>query len=324
MFTNKQTSLSFLGAEKVNYRFSGHETFPCRYAWLPKAFLGIEKKSTLFSIEEDAMVALGVGKNMARAIKFWIQVADVASSVKDGGLTATDFGRALLAKDGFDPFLEDIRTLWLIHWKISSQVNEPLFAWNYLLNNYPHPELNRTEVLQIFKKKSEQLERKLSPVTLEQHFDVFLHTYVPTRSRKGDIQEDNLDCPLVELQLIVKAGERSVDVAGKREPIYVFRWEDKPEITPELFNYCLNEYWRTHFPNEQEISFRDVAFATNSPGQIFKIPEWDVRRRLDSIDKNSNGMFTYVESAALPRVRRNIALEQDLLPLIYKPKAAYA
>lgn len=49
----------------------------------------------------------------------------------------------------------------------------------------------------------------------------FLHTYVPTRGRKGEIQEDNLDCPLVELELIVKGGERELDRAeGKREPMF--------------------------------------------------------------------------------------------------------
>lgn len=324
MYKDQQVPLSFFEQEKVNFRFSGHETFPCRYAWLPKAFLGIEEKSTLFSVDEDAMVNLGVGKNMARAIRFWAQATGVAAPSKDGGLAVTHFGRALLSKNGFDAFLEDARTLWLIHWKLSSHVSEPLFAWNYLLNYWHHPEISRTEVLQVFKKKSEQLERKLSPVTLEQHFDVFLHTYVPTKSRKGEIQEDNLDCPLVELQLIVKTGERIIDDTGKREQIYAFRWEEKPEITQELFAYCLNDYWRMHFPNEQEISFRDVAFSPGSPGQIFKIPEWDIRSRLDDLSKNPNAAFTYVESAALPRIRRNVDFENDFLTPIYKPKAVYA
>jgi hypothetical protein len=324
MFSNKQITLSFLEPERANFRFSGHETFPCRYAWLPKAFLALEENATLFSVEEDAMVKLGVGKNMVRAIRFWVQVAGIAAPAKSGGLKVTDFGRAILSKNGFDPFLEDVRTLWLLHWKLSSHMNEPLFAWNYLLNYWHHPEISRTEVLEIFEKKAEQLGRKLSPVTLEQHFDVFLHTYVPTRSRKGEIQEDNLDCPLVELQLIVKTGERTVDDTGKRETIYAFRWEDKPEITPELFAYCLNEYWRMKFPHEEEISFRDVAFMPGSPGQIFKIPEWDVRRRLDDFNKDSKATFSYVESAALPRIKKVVDFEHDFLTLIYKPKAAYA
>ena len=84
---------------------------------------------------------------------------------------------------------------------------------------------------------------QLSTATIEQHFETFLHTYVPTRGRKGEVMEDNLDCPLVDLELIIKTGERPVDCNGGRgECIYAFRREPKPEITPDLFLYCLNDF----------------------------------------------------------------------------------
>ncbi len=53
-----------------NYKLSGHETFPCRYAWLPKAFGAIQREPKIFSEEELAIVELGVGKNMVHAIRF--------------------------------------------------------------------------------------------------------------------------------------------------------------------------------------------------------------------------------------------------------------
>jgi len=49
----------------ANYRFSGHETFPCRYTWLPKAVRNLSENENLFTDEDEAMVRLGVGKNMA-------------------------------------------------------------------------------------------------------------------------------------------------------------------------------------------------------------------------------------------------------------------
>ena len=55
----------------VQYRISGHESFPCRYAWLPKAVNRVLKKPDVFVDEQQAMVDLGVGKNMVRAIRFW-------------------------------------------------------------------------------------------------------------------------------------------------------------------------------------------------------------------------------------------------------------
>ena len=299
------------------YRISGHETFPCRYTWLPKAFLTIENEPKVFANDESAMVALGVGKNMVRAIRFWAQATGVAESDKRASYSITDFGRAILDEDGFDPYLEDIRTLWLLHWKLSTQVDEPLFAWDFLLNRWQHPEINRTEVLRAFDLETQNLDRKPSPVTLGQHFDTFLHTYVPTRGRKGDIQEDNLDCPLVELELIQEIGERRTDGTGKREPIYAFRRESKAEITAELFVFCLDDFWKRSRPNEKTLTFRDLCVAYGSPGQVFKLPERDLRERLEALEADSSGAFRYEESSSLQQIIRQDFSDRNFLALVY-------
>lgn len=309
-----------------NFKFSGHETFPCRYAWLPKAYLALRATEEVFASEEAAMVTLGLGKNMVRACRFWVQATGVAESA-GGRYELTDFGVALLdPEEGFDPYLEDVRTLWLLHWQLSSGMDEPLFAWDYLLNRWQHPDMTRTAVIEEFIRETQRMERKLSVITLEQHFDTFLHTYVPTRSRKGDVQEDNLDCPLVELELIQKCGERPIDADGKREVIYAFRREAKPEITPELFIYCLNDFWDKRAPNELTLSFREVAVAHGSPGQLFKLPEWDVRERMDAIAEDSGGVFRYQESASQQQVSRSASRPNpaELLASIYAPQEAHA
>ena len=101
-----------------------------------------------------------------------------------------------MGRRGFDPFLEDICTLWLIHWNLSTNVQSPLLAWDYLLNRWQEPDLVRTAVLKGLEKEASKQDEGLSPVTLEQHLDTFLHTYIPTRGRKGEVLEDNLDSPL--------------------------------------------------------------------------------------------------------------------------------
>lgn len=302
-------------------RFSGHETFPCRYSWLPKAYVALKGDRHVFAHEDGAMISLGVGKNMVRAIRFWAQATGLAKAGKDGGYSITSFGRAVFGEKGFDPFLEDVRTLWLIHWRVSTNVEEPLFAWDYLLNRWQHPEITRGAVLRVFRQEADRLERKLSGVTLEQHFDTFLHTYVPTRSRKGDIQEDNLDCPLVELELIQKVGERRGDITGKREPIYAFRREPKQEITAELFAYCVDDFWRRRRGAEQTLTFRDLSVAHGSPGQVFKLPEWDIRERLESLEPDSRGVLRYRESASTEQVLRSGDGDHDFLSAIYQPEA---
>lgn len=308
----------------MNFRFSGHETFSLRYAWLPKAFRAIEKKSTIFIDEDEAMVSLGVGKNMMRSIRFWVQAAGVAKAFT-GRSELTEFGRLLFTE--LDPFLEDRRTLWLIHWKLSSNADDPLFAWDYLLSRWPHPEFNRTEVLRAFEQEAGRLNRRLSTVTLAQHFDTFLHTYVPTRSRKGIVMEDNLDSPLVELELIQKIGERVSGDTGRREPVFAFRREAKPDITSDLFIYCLLDFWNTRYANEKTLTFRDITVAQGSPGQVFKLPEWEIRERLETIGVDSNEQISYRDSASeqkLTRMFEGNVPEKELLSEIYRFETANA
>jgi len=285
----------------AEYRFSGHESFPCRYAWLPKAYRALSDDSSIFSDEEAAIVRLGVGKNMVRAIRFWMQACRIAEPSAIG-YKPTDFGHSLLRPDGFDPYLEDRRTLWLMHWNIATHVAEPLFAWDYLLNRWPHPEFSRSEVVRAFVEEAGRLNRKLSLITLEQHFDVFLHTYVVPRARLPEMQEDNLDCPLVELAIIGNVGERETTHGKRREPIFAFRREAKDDISSGLFVFCLDDFWRKRRSVEKTLTFRDIALAAFSPGQIFKLPEWEIRQRLESLHVDSGGAYEYQETATLQRI----------------------
>jgi hypothetical protein len=115
-------------------RFSGHETFACRYAWLPKAYRALQADPAQFSDEDGAMVELGLGKNMVRSLRFWVESAGLAIPDSPRNLQLTDFAHAVFSFDGLDPYLEDVRTLWLIHWKLASRADGALFAWRYLLN----------------------------------------------------------------------------------------------------------------------------------------------------------------------------------------------
>jgi hypothetical protein len=290
----------------IEYRISGHESFPCRYTWLPKAVRGLGADSKLFADEERAMVELGVGKNMVRSIRFWSLATGMAVVPSKGAdPSLTELAVALLGQRGFDPFLEDRRTLWLIHWNLSTNVQSPLLAWDYLLNRWQDPELTPSAAINALERSAVGRDDRFSRSTLEQHFDAFLHTYVPTRGRKGDVQEDNLDCPLVELRLIIKVGDREIDrSSGKREPIYVFRREEKPDITPELFVYCLNDFWQNRHGSERTLSLREVAHGHGSPGQVFKLAEEDVRTRIEDLAHSSGGLFAYTESASLQQIRK--------------------
>ena len=110
-------------SDKINASFSGHETFPFRYTWLKKGVDAIRENPTIFA-DDNATITLGVGKNMVRSIHHWCQVAglievDEVDSNNRREFAPTDLGDKIFADDGFDPYLEDVATLWLIHWQLA-------------------------------------------------------------------------------------------------------------------------------------------------------------------------------------------------------------
>lgn len=306
------------------YRFSGHESFTCRYAWIPKAVESLSSDPQLFSDIDSAMVRLGLGKNMVQSLRFWVQAMRVAEPALGGGLQLTGFGGRVFGRLGFDPYLEDVSTLWLLHWHLCSHLENPLFAWEFLFNRYNEPEIIKSDVLPVIERESRQLARPLSKATLAQHFDVFMHTYIPTRGKKAEILEDNLDCPLVELQLIEGIGQRP-NANGKLVPAFAFRREPKPDLTWGVFLFAIEDYWRRRRPDERTLSLRDIASGCGSPGQVFKLPEDDVRRRLSQVEEHSDGVLIYSESAMFDQLRRSDDWEfQDILALAYEGAFAHA
>lgn len=303
-------------------RFSGHESFACRYAWLPKAYRALCSDATLLADEERAMVELGVGKNMVRSIRFWVQVTNVAAAQRDTrSLEPTPFGHALLADDGLDPFLEDVRTLWLLHWHLSTHAHDPVFAWRFLISSWPLAELTRSAAMDAFRRESEKAGFSHSDVTLGQHLDVFLRTYL--ESKTAALLDDSLDGPLVELRLLEQVGEQRSGEAGGHEAVYTFRREPKPEITRQVFEYCLFDFWQQWHPTEATLTFRDVAVAPCSVGQVFKLPEDDIRERLENYAmRDPRAPFVYAPSAVHELVIRGPSFPNDitkLLRAIFKP-----
>ena len=301
----------------ASFRFSGHETFAFRHAWLPKAFRLLQKDSFAFTNVDGAMIELGLGKNMVRALRFWVEAVGVARPDSGRGLKLTEFAYDVLDQKGHDPYLEDFRTLWLLHWNLSARSEDALFAWRFLLSHWAFPELTRSEALAAFARESVRLGHSHSAITLSQHLNVFLHTYISSRSSRVGI-EDSLDGPLVDLALLEPVGERKAD-GGRWETVFAFRYEPKPEITPALFDYCLDDFWRRFRASDETLTLREVTFGPCSPGQIFKLPEDAVRSHVEAYaGLGTERPFLYQPSAIQGLIARRGAAKPVTLAHIYE------
>jgi len=107
--------------------FSGHESFACRYGWLPKLYEAIVDDPRLFASDEHAILRLGLGRNMVKSLRFWGEAFGITHRIGRDVL-ATEFARMLLdTRSGLDPYLETPGTLWRLHWILT--VHAGLGAW---------------------------------------------------------------------------------------------------------------------------------------------------------------------------------------------------
>lgn len=270
------------------------------------------------------MVVLGLGKNMVRSMRFWVQAFGLASTTDRSGreLVPTPVAQKLLDRaDGWDPFLEDVQTLWLLHWNLSTNPN-PLLAWDELLFRWSGREIVRSSVVAHLQERSTELKIRATKRTLEQHFDIFVSTYFSSKIEDSSLViEDSLDCPLVELRLLVASGMKP-RTKGVAEQIYRFRHEPKPEISPALFMHCLSDFWNTKHADEQTLSLQLVSSAQHSPGTVFRLPESDIRERLESIEKHSHGYYSYYESVNLQQLQRRGETPPNFLASVYEEAGA--
>lgn len=287
--------------QSERFSFSGHESFPLRVTWLPKAVAAVSQGNDPFTNPREGMRILGLGKNMVMSLECWSEYFGVIER-SDNRWQVTKFGELILGAHGKDPFLEDHRTLWLLHWVASSNSTRPFFAWQWLVNLCHEPQFTLSEALKAFQTESDSYSRPLSQTTLRQHLDVFLRTYVASDSVGGRLPEDLLDSPLSTLGFIKKFGERRGERG--RDPLFSVDVGKKTSIPNELFRFCLHDWWTRYARDEQTVSFSDVAFGKCSPGRVFRMPEAEVRDRLVLLAQHRPKEFSVLEGASQRTLRR--------------------
>ena len=103
------------------------------------------KKKTIFSSDE-ATIELGVGKNMVNAIKYWLRAASMLEENSEG-LDATELGIALFSEKGWDQYLEDEATLWMIHWLLATNFDTST-VWYWFFNCFHKTEFTQEEAVE--------------------------------------------------------------------------------------------------------------------------------------------------------------------------------
>src|SRR5690554_2540224 len=193
-------------------KFSGHDTFPLRYGWLHKAVnLLADNTNSDKSTDEiirEAIVKLGVGRNMVNAIRYWAEMADILDVCPDSSsrsaLAVAPLGRFLF-KEGAefgnaDPYLENIASVWLLHYRLNAN-NTQLTSYRYFFNFCNFQSFEKTKLVDEIITNSVSLTGSEggNPNTIKKDVDCFLHTYIKKHHKSKSINEDHFSSPLSEL-----------------------------------------------------------------------------------------------------------------------------
>jgi len=297
---------------QIDYRpqFSGHETFPIRYGWLQKVVNALEAatEKNIFD-PDDAMILFGVGKNMVVSMRHWAKAVEIIDEKE----RLTEFGKKLLGKKGWDPYLERTSSLWLLHWKLASTPNRST-TWYWIFNHLNAMNFDRDflthEICKVISDNSANGWAKVSPNTVKRDVDCFIRTYCTSAGATGGVTEDSLESPLSELELIVPSSLKGV---------YEFSRGVKSGLTEEVFAHCLLEYWSKKNATAKTMTLERVAYEAGSPGRVFKLDENTVADYLLALEDVTEGAFRWSDSAGL----RQIQLVKDEVPAYQFLEKAY-
>lgn len=283
----------------VSLKFAGHETFTFRYGWLKKAVDGITADLQLFK-RDDAIVTLGVGKNMVQSIKYWSLATQVLQEDQKG-LVVSEIGKMLFRN--WDPYLEDPASLWLTHWLLTTNPSRAA-VWYLSFNKYPRPDFTKNQLLDFIVEHTVRHEVKIKATTIGRDIDCFIRTYLPTQKAKAHVEE-NFSCPLNELGLLnqLRDGES-----------YQFNIGPKPSLPNEIVGYALLDYIKKTQSRRKTISISDCLYREESPGQVFKLDENSLLEYVEQLQKLTDGSVELDDTAGLKQIYSKKEFEpQDLL-----------
>jgi hypothetical protein len=252
--------------EITKYTFSGHDSFQCRQLWLKKGYDYVQEGKNFN--DEDAVVKLGVGKNMVSSIRFWLK----AFNIIDNKDILTEFGKRLFDNEnGYDPFLEDEASLWLLHYQLVK--NGFASIYTIIFNEFRKEKLffNKEIFVNYVRRIGEgNSELNFNENTVGKDFTVFTNLYKNDPESK-DV-EDSFSGILSEIELLKTTRK------GKEEQFYVENTEryNLPEAVV-LFTILDN-------PNYgNSISLNSLEFDLNSPGSIFALNRSGLMNKISEI-----------------------------------------
>lgn len=280
---------------RTTLQFSGHETFTLHPLWLYKA-VGYAKEACtndapLSLSSEDAMLKLGVGKNMVSSMFYWAKACGFLTSENKPTALADQI---FISENPLDPFEESVNTAWIAHWNLAAQKEKCTAVW-YIFNQINKPSFSRQELTELLEEFAQENNFRTSLNTIRRAVEVALRSYIPNASSKSKhTTEDFGESLFTDLGII------QFDSLGAASMVR----SEKRSLHPAVFAYALLDYWNKNKPSTTTLNFSEISNSPGSPGKIFKLDEQSTTNYLEMLEDLSNGELIWTEQSGLRSVSR--------------------
>lgn len=180
-------------------KLGGHETFYPRPGWLTKGLLHLDRVGPGSFSSPEVADELGVGRNMAKSLGWWLTATGLAERPKPGAaLELSDFGRVIISRD---PFMVHLGTWWLVH--AASQTAGVGTTLPWFFNPKREKHFERAGLIRdLTDEMTRQKGKPPSTRSVQREVAVVLQAYaVPIPKPQGD-PEDNIGSPFHRLALL--------------------------------------------------------------------------------------------------------------------------
>lgn len=266
--------------------FSGHESFVCKQFWLKKGYDFIKNHHIRFS-DDTAVISLGVGKNMVSSVRFWMK----SFGLIDDDENINEMAEFLFGKNGKDPFLEHIGSIWLLHYHLVK--TEKASIYNLAFNEFRKGriEFTKDQLHSFLKRKCYETDSIYNSNTINKDINVFLRSYSKHNEGKIDI-EDDFSRMFIDLDLITHMKSRNNE--GKMVEWFKIENGNRKELPYHIILYAILD--NPHYGNS--VTFKDLQIRHNSPGLMFAINAGGLFNKIEQITKNYP-QITFTETAGM-------------------------
>lgn len=243
-------------------KFRAHDTFFIRKGWLSKGMRCVNNKPDVFiAHDENPMDVLGIGANMVKALRYWLQAVGLTKEPNKGKRVQsfTELGQLIY---DHDTYIEELGTLYLLQYQLASQKQEAT-AWYFFFNEFSMSEFSREDYVEALQKfiKMEDSDTDYAIRSLNDDFQCIINTYLPRyKSSPGKISpENNIDCPFGELGLI--------DILNKRKKTYKKSIPASDTLNP----YVVLAVIMDNAKGRTEINLNELLTAPCNIGKVFNL-----------------------------------------------------